>query len=62
VLGEPVEHLARLRGRRLKKIECDQVAALDGDGSEAVLDGADFPRAIAAQPICLPFSASVLIE
>jgi hypothetical protein len=46
----------------LKKIERDQVAALDGDGCEAVVDGADFPRAIAAQPICLPTSASVLIE
>jgi hypothetical protein len=62
VLGEPVEHLARLRGRRLKKIECDQVAALNGDGSESVLDGADFRRAIAAQPVCLLASASVLIE
>jgi hypothetical protein len=62
VLGEPVEHLARLRGWSSKKIEHDLVAALDGDGSEAVLDGADFPRAIAAQPVCLPFSASVLIE
>jgi hypothetical protein len=59
---KPIEHLARLRGRRLKKIECDQVAALNGDGSEAVLDGADFLRAIAAPRICPPMSASVLIE
>ena len=58
----PVEHLARLRGRRLKKIERVQVAALDGDGCEAVLDGADFPRAIAAQSVRLLISASVLIE
>jgi hypothetical protein len=62
VLGEPVEHLARLRGRRLKKIEHDHVAALDGDGCEASMDGADSPRAIAAQSICSPRSASVLIE
>jgi hypothetical protein len=46
----------------LKKIGTDQVAALNGDGSESNLDGADFPRAIAAQPFCLPFSASMLIE
>jgi hypothetical protein len=46
----------------LKKIERDQVAALDGDGCEAVLDGADFPRAIAAQSVRLLISASVLIE
>jgi hypothetical protein len=57
-----VEHLARLRGRSSKKIERDQVAALDGDGSEAVLDGADFRKAIAAQLVRPPFSATILIE
>jgi hypothetical protein len=59
---KPIEHLARLRGRSSKKIERDQVAALDGDGCVAFMDGADFPRAIAAQAIRLPISSSVLIE
>jgi len=59
---KPIEHLARLRGRSSKKIKRDQVAALDVDGCEAVMNGADFPRAIAAQPVGLPISASILIE
>jgi hypothetical protein len=59
---KPIEHLARLRGWSYKKIVRDQVAALDGDGSEAVLDGTDFLRAIAAQSIHPLRSAFVLIE
>jgi hypothetical protein len=44
-----------------KKIEPDQVAA-DDDWCEALVDGADFSRAIAAQSIYPPISAFVLIE
>jgi hypothetical protein len=59
---KPIEHLARLRGRSSKKIKRDQVAALNGDGCVGVMDGTDLPRAIAAQPVRLPISTSVLIE
>jgi hypothetical protein len=51
---KPIEQLARLRGRSFKKIVRDQVAALDVDGCEASVDGADCRRAIAAQPIYSP--------
>ena len=59
---KPIEQLARLRGRESKKIEPDQVAALDDDWCEALMDGADSSRAFAAQSIHPPISAFVLIE
>jgi len=48
---EPIEQLARLRGRSSKKIERNQVSALDVDGCEAVVDGGDLPKVIAAPAV-----------